>query len=363
MLKRMLLMALALIVLLGAIFGLRFYQFAAMGQQFANAPRPAITVSAATAESARWRPYLSAIGTLKAFQGIILSTELDGTAEKILFAAGQPVEAGALLLQQDDSVEQAELKSFQAQLHLARTNFERDRSLFAKKAISQNTLDTSKSRLDEANAAVEKTQATIAKKAIRAPFAGRLGISQVDPGQYLKAGDPIVPLMDTQSLKVDFNLPGQDYPNLYVEQPLEIQVDAYPEQRFPGKISALDARVDPNTRNLLVRAVLPNSDARLVPGMFADIKIFARDEIEVIAVPQTAISYSLYGDSVFVLTPTEDTEGDAGPVYNVERVYVEVGQHQDDLVAVSGIEAGQQVVTSGQLKLTNGTRVVISNNL
>ncbi|RRJ84646.1 efflux RND transporter periplasmic adaptor subunit [Aestuariirhabdus litorea] len=354
MLPRLAIMALCLTLVFGGIFGFELFKQKKTAEYLKSFTPPPASVSAEQATEERWTPTLGAVGSLLSLQGVEISSEQSGIVSRILFRSGQTVSKGELLLQLDDSVEQANLKSFRAQLNLAELVFERDKTLLARKAISQTRFDQSKAELDQAQAQVQQTQAIIQQKSIRAPFSGTLGIRNVELGQFLSSGTEIVTLQAAQKLYIDFNLPEQHVPLLRQGQPLEFQVEAYPDTVFIGQIQALDARIDSRTRNILVRAIVDNPDNRLTPGMFADISVQTGQPQAVVTLPETAISYSLYGDTVFKVSHNEQGK------QVVQRQPVTTGRIRNNRVEIlEGVKAGDQVVTSGQIKLNSGTEVMI----
>lgn len=363
-------------VVLGTVFGIIGYKKYRINQYFSHYTPPPVTISAAGAVAGQWNIYLNSVGTLYAVDGVDLSAEVSGIIRRIDFAPGQEVRKGQALLNMDDSTERADLKSLQAQLELARINYQRDLKLLATKSISKTDFDTGEARLKDIQAQVEALQATIAKKTIRAPFSGKAGIPHVDAGQYISPGQVIVTLQSLNRLYVDFQLPERRLPQLSTGQTVLFSVTAYGDRSFKARISAIDAKVDPNTRNIQVRATLDNDDRMLTPGMFAEVHVVLPQPKKVVILPQTAISYSLYGNSVFILEP-ENSEADNGrqgktkagagksqKVYRVHRHYVSVLDRRGAKVAISkGVKPGELVVTAGQLKLNNGTRVVIDNSV
>src|SRR3990167_4814521 len=367
LLRRMLIMlgVVALVVLvLAAYKGLAIYREI---QQFA-APPPPISVNAAEAVERPWQSRLPAIGTLKAFQGIDLTVEVAGTARDVLFQSGEKVRLDQPLIQMDSEVEQASLGTAQAEVGLAQVEDQRGRNLVARQAISRSEFDRLSAELQKANASVAQLQATLAKKRILAPFAGTIGIRQVDVGDYLASGTTIATLQDLSTLFVDFFLPEQNVPQLAIGQDVRVQVAAYPDQIFEGRISAINPKVEATTRNLLVRASLANPDEKLLPGMFANLQVLLVGETPQVLVPETAITYTLYGNSVYVIEEQAD-EGDADSpasaadgqaVLRVERRFVETGERREgQVVILKGLQAGERVVSAGQLKLDSGARVVI----
>ncbi|MCL6414742.1 efflux RND transporter periplasmic adaptor subunit [Aestuariirhabdus sp. Z084] len=355
MLLRLFVMVLALVLVFGGIFGFELFKQEKIAEYMASYKPAPVTVSATNAQQEHWVPFLASVGTLLSLQGVDLASEQQGIVSSIQFRSGQTVKKGALLLQLDDSVEQANLKSFNAQLNLAQLNFNRDKALITRNAISQTRFDQSKAELDQALAQVQQTRATIQQKSIKAPFSGRIGIRQVEVGQFLSSGDAIATLQAAERLYVDFNLPEQNVPLLREGLKVEFNVEAHPETTFVGQIQAIDSRIDTNTRNILVRAVVDNPEGLLTPGMFAAIRVLVGEAEPVITLPETAIAYSLYGDTVFLV----ETDADGG--MTVQRKAIRTGRIQNDHVEIiEGVKVNDQVITSGQLKLNNGTSIVLA---
>ncbi|MDG9930669.1 MULTISPECIES: efflux RND transporter periplasmic adaptor subunit [unclassified Pseudomonas] len=368
LLRRMLIMlgvVLVVVLALAAYKGFSIYQQI----QMFTAPQPAISVSAALAEEKAWQSRLPAIGTLKAFQGVDLTVEVSGTVRDMLFRSGEKVSQGQPLIQMDSAVEQASLATSEAELKLARVEFERGQNLVKRQAISKSEFDRLASELQKADASVAQLKAMLAKKRINAPFAGTIGIRQVDVGDFLSSGTVIATLQDLSTLFVDFYLPEQAVPQLAIGQRVRISVAAYPGEVFEGEIGAINPKVEESTRNLQVRAMLPNPDNKLLPGMFANLEVLLPGEKTQVVVPETAITYTLYGNSVYVIDEKKDDKGavvkdDKGQAQLVvERRFVETGERRDGIVLVlKGLEAGEQVVTAGQLKLDNGAHVVVADD-
>ncbi len=360
MIKRMAAMILAVTIIFGGIFGYNFFRNGGMDGGSGGFRPPPVTVSAIYAVTASWNPELTSIGSLNARYGVEVSAEKDGIVSDIRFLSGQEVEKGELLLELDDTMEQANLRSFEAQLKLADINFQRDKQLIAKKLVSEDQFDRSKAELDGALARVEQTRANIAKKKVRAPFAGRMGILQVDPGQFIESGTAIASLQSLETLYLDFSAPEKNLPDLVVGQIARFSVDAYPSQTFEGSVAAIDSRIDTNTRQIAVRATVDNAEQQLIPGMFASIKLVLEPAQQLVVLPKTAVSYSLYGEEVYVVEET--LEDGVGKVLRVTRKTVRSGRRQRSQMAIlEGIEAGQLVVTDGQLKLSNGAEVSLAN--
>ena len=369
LLRRMLFMLGAVLVVVLALAAYKGFSIYQQVQMF-SAPQPAISVDAATAEERPWQGRLPAIGTLKAFQGVDLTVEVGGTVQQVLFRSGEQVSLQQPLIQMDSDVEQASLGTAQAELGLARVEYERGRSLVNRQSISKSEFDRLSASLQKANASVAQLQAQLAKKRILAPFAGTIGIRQVDLGDYLSPGTPIATLQDLSKLYVDFFLPEQAVPKLAVGELVRFSVAAYPSEMFEGEIAAINPKVEDTTRNVQVRAMLINPDNKLLPGMFANLEVLLPGEQNLIVVPETAITYTLYGNSVYVIGEkkgedgqvVKDDKGQAELV--VERRFVETGERREgQVVILKGLQAGEQVVSAGQLKLDNGAHVSIANAL
>lgn len=352
-------------IVFGLIFGVYAVKKAVMGYFMSHYEPPPVTISSSVAASKTWQSYLNSVGTLTAVNGTDISSEASGIVRQILFESGQSVQPGQTLVLLDTSVESAQLKSDEAQLELAQINYERNQTLFKKHVVSQSEFDTIAATLAEAKAAVEGTQAKINQKTITAPFGGKIGIRQVNIGQYVSAGTAMVTLQSLDPLYVQFNLPEQYLSKLFLQQPIEIAINNNsPDVKlFKGTVTAINSKIDQATRNILVQATIPNKEIRLYPGMFAQVKVWLPEQKAVVTLPQSAISYSLHGDSVFIIKDDKkDWHGHS--ILHVFRQYVKVGERRSDEVAIlEGIKAGDKVVSSGQLKLQNGTHVVIDNSV
>lgn len=365
LLRRMLVMLGVVLLVVLILAGYKGFSIYRQIQQF-SAPRPAISVSAAVAEERPWEERLPAIGTLTASQGIDLTVEVAGTVRDVLFQSGQKVTQGQPLIQMDGSVEQASLEAAEADLSLSRVEFERGRSLVSRQMISKSDFDRLAAQLQKNTGAVAQLKAMLDKKRILAPFSGTIGIRQVDVGDYLASGTVIATLQDLSTLYVDFHLPEQAVPRLSVGQKVAVSVAAYPGEVFEGRIGAINPKVDEATRNVQVRAMLPNPDDKLLPGMFANLEVLLPEAPRRVVVPETAITYTLYGNSVYVIEPVKDDSGEVQkddqdePQLQVQRRFVETGPRRGGWVVIlKGLAPGEQVVTSGQLKLDNGARVAI----
>jgi membrane fusion protein (multidrug efflux system) len=354
-------------IILGIVFGIYGVKKLLFSYFISHYEPPAVTISESIATDKTWQSYLTTVGTLTAVNGTDVSSEASGIVSEIRFESGQAVQKGDVLVLLDTSVEQAQLKNDQAASKLAQMNYDRYKTLLKKNVLAQSDFDTAFAKLEEAQANMQATQAKIQQKTVTAPFSGKIGIRLINIGQYLSAGTAMVTLQSLDPLYVQFNLPEQYLSELYLQQPVELTINNNGTNKKPinGTITAVNSKVDQATRNVLVQATIPNQDTRLYPGMFAQVKILLRTSKNVITLPQTAISYSLHGDSVFIIEPDKkETEKDGSPILHVKREYVKVGERRGGEVAIlDGIKKGDRVVTSGQLKLQNGTHVVIDNSV
>jgi len=364
--RRMLIMLGVVLLVVLSLGGYKAFSVYRQIQVFAT-PKPPIDVAVVTANEQPWQSQLPAIGTLKALQGVDLSLEIAGTVKALQFESGQKVTAGQLLLQLDSDVEKALLGTAEAELGLAKIEHGRGSQLVGSQAISKGDFDRLAAQLKKAYASVAQLNAALAKKSILAPFSGTIGIRQVDVGDYLASGTMIATLQNLSSLYVDFYVPEQAVPKLAVGQIAQVTVAAYPAQTFEAKISAINPKVDDATRNILVRATLPNPGGELLPGMFASLHVLLPGANTRVVVPESAISYTLYGNSVYVVVPKKTAGGEpekdakGEPQWTVERRFVETGEHRNGRVVVSkGLSAGERVVSAGQLKLDTGAHVAIS---
>lgn len=367
MLRRRMLIMLAVVLLIVLILGgIKAFSIYKQVQMFSQ-PRPPVSVAAAQAELRQWQERLPAVGSLKAYQGVELSLEVAGTVKSLHFESGQQVKAGQLLLQLDSDQETALLGTAQADLGLAKVDFGRGSQLVGDSAISRGEFDRLTAQYRRNQAVVEQLKASLAKKSISAPFSGTIGIRQVDVGAYLASGTVIATLQDLSSLYVDFNVPEQALPHLSLGQRVLAQVAAYPDQTFSASLSAINPKVEESTRNLLVRATLANPEGKLLPGMFASLQVLLPDPQPLVVVPENAITYTLYGNSVYRVSEKKGEDGqpqrDANgqPKLIAEQLTVQTGERREGWVVVlKGLQAGDQVVTAGQLKLSPGAAIRIS---
>ena len=361
--KRIIFAILGLIVLIGALGGIKVLQIGRMiaqGKQFAPPPE---TVTTAVAQPDTWESLLTSVGSLEAVQGVTVTAELTGKVVQIAFKPGTMVAAGDLLVQQDISSEEAQLRAAEATAALTRLNLERSRELLARKMISQSELDNAQANFKQAAAQSDTIRAAIAKKTIRAPFAGRLGIRLVNLGQILNAGDAIVSLQALDPIFVDFLLPQQQLAQVKPGLTVRVASDALPGQVITGKITAVNPQVDAATRNIRVQATLANPEERLRPGMFANVTVVLPAQEKLLTIPATAVLYAPYSDSVFVVEEKRD-EKSGSPGKVVRQQFVRLGEKRGDFVAVaSGLKEGETIVSTGVFKLRNGQAVVVDNTL
>jgi len=362
MFKKVFLTALGILLLAGVIAGIKALQIRALIDAGKNAPKPIETVSTTVVEPDRWVRSVESVGSLRAVQGADLSTETAGIVSRINFENGAEVRAGDLLVELDTEAEQATLRSAEAEADLARTVYERTKTLRATNAIPQSDLDAAASQLRKVTALVEQLRATISKKQLRAPFSGRLGIREINLGQFVQNGDKIVSLQSLNPIFVDFLLPQQLISSQAVGQKILLRTDAYPDRVFEGELTAINSEVDRITRNIRLQGTLKNPDGALRPGMFARVEIFEGGEDEVLRVPLTAVFRAPYGDSVFVVLEKDGPDGKKEKF--VEQRFIRTGRTVGDFIAVTeGLKAGDTVVSAGTFKLRNGMGVNIDNSL
>jgi membrane fusion protein (multidrug efflux system) len=362
MAKRMVIMLAAMVAFIASIAFIKFRQIqVAVAQASAFVPPPE-AVTTISARAAEWPATLAAIGTVQAVHGVTVSADLPGIVEKIQFESGRMVDEGQVLVQLDTRQEQAQLKAAEAQRSLAHMNLERARGLHAEGIISQAEYDRVSAENEQATARVGEIQATIARKTIRAPFTGMLGIRQVNLGQYLGGGAAIVPLQSLSPIYVNFNVPQQAVAQVRLGGAVHVSADGPSGGQFDGRVTAIDSVVDEATRNVQIQATLDNHQGRLRPGTFVQAQVRVGEAASVIALPASAISYAPYGDSVFVV---EELKGPKGENYRgVRQQFVKLGHARGDQVAVlDGVKPGEEVVTSGVFKLRSGAAVYVNNDV
>jgi membrane fusion protein (multidrug efflux system) len=352
---------LGLVALFAVIVGIKALQI--MKMKSAPMMMPPTTVSSAPVKEENWSPILSSVGTVSAVQGATVSAELGGTVAEIKFTNGGVAKQGDVLVKLDASSEEAQLHTAEADLELTRRDAERARDLAGRKVISKAELDSAESKLKQKQGTVDNMRAMIAKKEVRAPFDGQLGIRQVNVGQMINAGQQVVSLQALEPVYVDFALPQQHLPKLSQGEDVLVHSDTVPGRDFGGKLTAINSSVDPVTRNVGLQATLENHEHELRPGMFAKVDVVLPEKQKTLVVPGTAISYAPYGDSVFVIEKQKDPKtGKESQV--LRQAFVRVGEARGDFVSITkGLEPGQTVVATGVFKLRNNMPVVINNDL
>lgn len=354
--SRFLIVIICLGVVLGGIFGYKFYQSGQMQEQMSQ-PQPPALISAIEAQTESWTPAIKAVGSLEAVNGIEVANEVPGVVEQINFESGDTVEQGDVLVRLNADIDKAALRTRRAESQLAEQEFQRIADLLPKRAVSQSQYDEAKANFDAAMARVNEAEAQLSKKVIRAPFDGTLGIRMVDQGEYMATGRPIVEINMLDPIYVDYTLSEKNLPNVATGYPVVATVAAVPEQAFEGRVSAINTSVNPETRTVRIRATLDNPQSRLRPGMFATVQTRQPEDMVVVTVPRAAISYNTYGDFVFVVE--ENDEGEL----TVSRRTITTGETRDSRVAVlSGLEAGETVVAKGLLRLRDGQKVEIQTD-
>jgi len=361
MARRMILMLALAGLLIAALAFVKFRQFQEFAAQAAGFQPPPEAVTTIIAQSERWPVTLQAIGTIAPVQGVTLSADLPGIVAGIAFESGQSVDEGEMLVQLDIRQEQAQLAATEAERDLARLNFDRMHGLVSEGAISRADYDRAVAEQRRTEARVGEIRATIARKTIRAPFSGILGIRQVNLGQYLSGGDAIAPLQSLDPIYVNFGVPQQDAEQLYTGRNVRVTVGDAAGAAFAGRVTAIDSVVDEATRNIQIQATLANPRGTLRPGMFVQAEVILGSS-RAVALPASAVSYAPYGDSVFVVTDLKDSNGQT--YRGVRQQFVKLGAARGDQIAVlSGLDSGEEVVTSGVFKLRNGAGVVINNKV
>jgi multidrug efflux system membrane fusion protein len=369
---RLIVMGVLLVVVFGGFYAWQRMRETMTAQFFATMKPPPVPVVAVAATAQPVPQMLAGIGSLAAVHQVTVAPEIGGRVTKIFFEAGAMVHAGDPLVQLNDEPERGDLANFQAQARLSQINLARAKELAARGNGPQANVDTNQSQLDQANAEVAKTQALIAQKLIRAPFSGVLGIRQVELGQYLTPGAPVVSLTDLDTLYANFTLPEQNRGQLSVGQDIVLVVDAYNRRKFPAKLTTIEPQVGTDTRTIKLQATLANPEHLLMPGMYVHVHVVLPPLPDLVTVPETAVEYTLYGDSVFVITEDNAAPAPApasgqatapvpsGPALRVKRTFVKTGDHFDNKVAITeGLKPGDRVATSGQIKLTDGAAVTL----
>jgi len=362
--RRMTIMLCGVFLLLGLIFGFNQLKTFMIKYFIASMGLPPATVSTMVIETTAWQPKLSSVGNVRAFRGVELSTEIGGLVQNVLIKSGVDVKEGDLLIKLNDISDVAQLNSLKALADLAKVINERDLQQLEIQAISKNVFDTSKADAKSKQAQVEQQTALVAKKNLKAPFSGRVGIVMINPGQFVNPGDKLLTLQTLDPIFVDFNLPQSNAEQIQVGQEIVVTTDAFKGSSFTGKVTAVSPKVDTNTRNIQIEAQLANPDKKILPGMFANVNIKLGDEMKMLTLPQTAVTYNPYGSTVFIAKPTGKKDKQGKPELEAQQVFVTTGPTRGDQVAIlKGVDEGATVVTSGQLKLKNGTPLIVNNKV
>jgi membrane fusion protein, multidrug efflux system len=363
MIRPIVIMVIIVAVVLGGIFAWQEFKGKMIKKYMSGAATAPQTVSTVVAAPTNWQARTQAIGSLRAVRGADLAAQASGVVDQIRFESGSDVPAGAVLLKLKPNDDPAKLEQLKAAAVLAEQTYKRDQEQFAAQAISQATLDADVSTLKSARAQVTAQEALIDEKTVKAPFAGKLGIRQIDEGQYLTAGTTVVTLQALDPILIDFYVPQQALAHLKVGQAVAAIVDTYPGANFAGAIASINSKVDTASRNVQVRASFSNADRRLLPGMYATVEIDNGSASSQITLPQTAITFNPYGDTVF-LVQQSGVDDKGKPRLTVLQRFVQLGATRGDQIAVrSGVAAGDVVVTAGQMKLRNGSPVVVNNSV
>lgn len=358
--KTVLLSVAAILVMAGLLAGTKVLQISTLIKQKKTATLPPEVVTTFQAKEQQWESLVTAVGSLEAVQGVTITAEVTGKVTTIAFEPGSKVKAGDLLVQQDIAVETAQLRSAEAAVDLARITLERSKKMLATKVVAESNYDNAEASLKQALAQAEAIRAAIAKKTIRAPFSGRLGIRQVNIGQIIKEGEPIVSLQNLEPIYANFLVPQQQLPLIHLGYPVRLTSDGLPSGRvLEGTVTAINPDVDATSRNIRIQATIANGNEELRPGMFAQVTVVLPEHKPMLTVPATAVLYAPYSDSVFLV---EEAKEGGGKV--VHQQFVRLGERRGDFVAVtSGLKPGQTVVSTGAFKLRNGLGVVIDNTL
>lgn len=372
MAKRIIIMLFIMVLIVAGLAAFKVFQIKSHIAGMMKMMPPPTAVSTVTVEGHKWQPVLSAVGSLKAVNGVMVSTDLGGIVSEICFESGAPVKKGDLLLKLDTRQETAQLGSAQARLELAKLTLARQKDLLSKKATSQAEFDAAVAESRQAESLVEESKAVIARKTIQAPFDGQLGIRQVNVGQYLNAGSPVAPLQSLDPIYIEFNIPQLNLARVEKGKKLRVKAEGAPGEEFSGEITAIDSRVDENTRNIQIEGTLPNPAGKLRPGMFGTVEVLLPEEEGVMTIPASAINYSPYGDSVFVIGDKVDEKTkevilakDGKPQKYVFERFIKVGASRGDQVQIlptkDGLKFGDEVVSGGVFRLRSDTPVTISN--
>jgi multidrug efflux system membrane fusion protein len=352
---------LLLVLVLSGLYGFNRFRQQAMATYFANNKPPPAQISEVEVKTEAVPRFAPAIGSLAAVHQVTINPEIGGRVVKIFFEPGTTVKAGDPLVQLNDAPEQGDLKNYEAQARWAEISLERAQTLSKKNFASQETVDQDQSQLDQARAQILKTEALIGQKLIRAPFSGQLGVRQIEVGQYLTPGAPIVTLTDLSTLYVNFTLPGRQRPEIKVGQQVAVRSDAFPGRAFDAKVTTIEPQISADTRTIQVQATMQNPGDVLLPGMFIDAQVVLPPQPDMLVLPATAVEYTLYGDSVFVIRD-DGKDATGAPILKAVRTPVKTGARWGENVAIlDGLKPGEQVVSAGQVKVQNGAQVKIGS--
>ncbi len=363
MMKKMIIMLIAVGVIFGGIFGYQAFQSYMMKKYMSAGGAPVAVVSAVKVITDEWQPQISAVGSLRAARGVDVAGETAGLVQSVNFQSGENVRAGDILVQLNADTDTAQMQTLTASRDLARSVYERNQKQYLAQAVSKASLDADTADLKVKEAQVAQQQAQLVKKTIRAPFAGRVGIRLVNPGQYLNAGDKIVTLQSLDSVYIDFNLPQQELARIAVGQTITAATDTYPNKTFHGRITAISPKVDAQTRNVQIEALVANPRHDLLPGMYATVRVQAGRTARYLTIPRAAVTFNPYGETVYVVEE-KGRGADGKPALAVRQSFITVGPSRGDQVAVlKGLKEGETVVTGGQLKLKPGSSVLLNNTV
>ena len=362
--RRMIIMLISVFVLFGLIFGWKGFKAVMLARYLSHMHEATVTVSTMKVGFSTWNPVLKGVGSLRAIIGVEVTTELAGMVQKIYLRPGTLVKEGDLLVQLNADSEIGQLQSLEAQVVLAKLTFERDKAQYAVHAVSKQAVDTDEWSLKNLQGQVTQQSANVQKKTLRAPFTGRIGISHVNPGQYLTPGDKVTTLQTLNPIYFDFYMPQQALAQLKLNQETILSTDTFLNKKFHGKITTIEPAVDTNNRNVLVEATIANPKFELTPGMFANVEVDTATPLIYLTLPQSAVSFNPYGDIVYVIKDSGKKDSQHHPVLVAHQVFVTTGDTRGDQIAIlKGLHDGDIVVTSGQLKLKNGSLVTINNTV
>ena len=348
-------------IFFGSIFGFKIFGNIMMNRYFATMQAPPVTVSAKKLTYQSWQPKIRATGSLSALMGVDVTTEVSGIVRKVHFTSGSMVQEGDILVELNDDSDVAHLKSLEAIAKLAEISYLRDKEQYIVKAVSKAAVDAGEADFKSKEAQVLEQKNIVAKKTIRAPFSGRIGITTLNEGDFVGPGTKMVSLQVLDPIYVDFYVPQQYLSKVAMNKAVSVNPDSFSDKSYSGTITALDSIVDPKTRNIHVQAILLNPEKNLLPGMFVAVQVFTGGEIPYLTLPQSAISYNPYGELVFIVNET-GKDKDNTPILTVKETFVTVGETRGDQVAIiKGLKEGDEIVTSGQMKLKNGSQVIIDN--